>query len=112
METKNEQNEHTTYFCKKCDYKCIKKTNFIRHLSSNKHILKQNVYKNEQENTNKFVCGCGKHYNSRNGLWKHKKICINIALNEPSDKELLLMLIKEQLELKKMVIEIYEKIKN
>lgn len=113
METENEQNEPVKYFCKICDYKCIKKTNFTRHLSSSKHIVKQNVYKNEKEKGKNFVCCCcGKHYKSRNGLWKHKKTCINVISTEPSDKELLLMLIKEQSELKKMVLEMCEKIKN
>lgn len=56
----------------------------------------------------KFVCiHCDKNYQSRNGLWKHKKKCINNESEIPSeddenikksvisDKELIMMLVKQ-----------------
>jgi hypothetical protein len=45
-------------------------------------------------------------YDSRNGLWKHKNKCSNTKnTNEPSDKELIVVLINENKELKTMMIE-------
>jgi hypothetical protein len=65
---------------------------------------------------NLYFCDkCNKKYSSRNGLWKHKKICdsthdetTNEINNEPTDKELIMMLIKENSELKNMMIKVLE----
>jgi hypothetical protein len=118
--TKNEEKNPQKYSCKKCDYKCSKKYNMIRHLACYKHEvtlgdnLVTKMSKNEQ--TLHFCNKCNKKYSSRNGLWKHKKICNNthveitneIKNNEPTDKELIMMLIKENSELKSMMIKVLE----
>ena len=123
------------YQCKNCDYICFKKYNLDRHYLSRKHktvtFSKQKGAKNEQNEQNeqkksinkkcceKFVCDfCNKEYESRNGLWKHRKTCktddgaspeseaINTVIyNQPTDKDLIMMLIKENSELKTMMME-------
>ncbi len=60
-----------------------------------------------------FKCEfCNKTYLHRQGLWRHKKTCKN-SYNEPSDKELFMMLlkqnndlIKEHSDLKEIILEI------
>ena len=54
-----------------------------------------------------YVCDCGKNFVTNSGLWKHKKMCdqINYEINEnlpncdPSDKELIVMLLKQNSQL-------------
>ena len=55
-----------------------------------------------------FTCeNCNKEYKHRQGLWKHKKICGQIK-NEPTDKDLIMMLIKENSEFKNMMMKVLE----
>ena len=48
---------------------------------------------------------CNKSYTSRNGLWRHQKICFETPeimiekINEPTEKELIMMLIKQNSQL-------------
>jgi|LauGreDrversion4_2_1035121.scaffolds.fasta_scaffold472840_1 hypothetical protein len=135
METlgdKNKQKLSKKYFCKNCDYETCRKSNIELHFKSAKHqnningdngdINKQILSKNKQKNINLICENCNKQYMSRNGLWKHKtKGCNNSQLNEtkekdtifqnsiePSDKELIMMLIKENSELKNMMMKVIE----
>ena len=58
------------YVCDLCEYSSINKNNYNKHLLTSKHIK-------VEHNTNRvkqFNCECGKHYKSKQGLWKHKKI--------------------------------------
>ena len=115
---KRAQKGQIEYVCNKCDFKCCKKYSWERHLMTLKHFQ---VTKSEQEVTEKgqkgqkMLCeNCGKAYISRNGLWKHKQKCNQeLIKDEPSDKELMCMLIKQNSELikehsdiKEMILEI------
>jgi len=57
-----------------------------------------------------FVCECGKSYLHRQGLWKHKKTCehtLFLKKEDSNDKdELINYLIKENSELKNMVLDV------
>jgi hypothetical protein len=64
------------FICEKCDYNTSRKSQYDRHVLTPKH---QNVT-NVTNNVTKKVpilheCDCGKNYNSRVGLWRHKKTC-------------------------------------
>ena len=59
------------FLCKKCEYSTKRKNDFYKHLKTQKHIKN----KNENIETNKFLCECGKTYKYRSGLWRHKKKC-------------------------------------
>ena len=105
------------YYCDKCDFICFKKFNWDRHLSTSKHLeeLKWNKMeiKQEQKEQSFKLCiceKCNKEFQTTSGLWKHKQKCnhTTIANNEPSDKELIMMLIKENSELKNMMIKVLE----
>ena len=110
-------------YCKYCDFECSKQSNFIKHTTTSKHITRYNKI---QQDTNmiqqdiltskKYKCDCGKAFFYHSGLWRHKKTCIDneyieiekivSANNEPTDKELMMLLIKENSEMKKMMMEI------
>jgi hypothetical protein len=61
---------------------------------------------------NQYICeNCDKEYNNRTGLWKHKKKCNQHQqkdTNEPTDKQLIMMLIKENSDLRKEQTDIKE----
>jgi len=91
------------YCCELCDFNTCKKIDYDRHIQTQKH--KNNVLTTDfTHNDKKYVCNCcEKKYNDRAGLWRHKKKCSNtnniVTDNEPSDKEVIMMLIKQNSQL-------------
>ena len=71
--------------CKFCDYKSCRNSDFKKHLSTSKHILRsqgniletKSLKKVSEKNINNiFSCNdCEKVFKSRSGLWKHKQYC-------------------------------------
>jgi hypothetical protein len=108
------------YLCEKCDYITSRKCNLEKHMSTSKHARMTNDDKGGQKvaksskNKQEFICDCGRSYKHRQGLWKHKQDCNNYADNSAthlnpydtiSDKDLIMMLIKDNNELRKMMME-------
>ena len=69
------------YNCDDCCFKTNNKSDYKRHLKTEKHM---NTYNNlqkylqkTQKNANEqiFTCNCGKDYKHRQSLYNHKKIC-------------------------------------
>ena len=119
--------ENTPFYAEKrhcinCDFKCSKNVDWERHINTLKHKNRTNLNNIEQqitpENTeNMFVCKkCNKNYKARNSLWYHEKKCKNdsednkksqeLPETEKSDKELIILLLKQNNELQNKVIEI------
>ena len=103
--------------CIECDFKCSKNNDWERHITTAKHQNRTNLNILEQKTAEKrHLCKyCGKTYNARNSLWYHQKKCVidNNNTNEKeehTDKELIMMLIKENSELKNMVLDVCQKI--
>ena len=70
------QKHSSKYCCSVCDYYTQRKNDYDKHLLTMKHKRKQCEFsKLEQGLTRKFQCNCGKKYNYRQGLFKHKKKC-------------------------------------
>lgn len=71
------------FICELCDYKCCKKYNFDRHLSSVKHFKQQKSEQKEQNEQPEIYCceNCGKEYSDRTGLRRHKKKCLDNHFN-------------------------------
>ena len=66
------------YECKNCDFKCCKSGDWNRHIMRAKHIKLTNSDAQVTQKTPQYICEiCEKKYNSRNGLWVHKKKCID-----------------------------------
>ena len=117
------------FICEKCDFICSKKSNFEKHLLTRKH---KNDDKKEPKNAEQNVCICGKSFKYRQGLFVHRKTCIdyennvtthgiileneiNKKIDSTTDKELKELvkdLIKQNGELVKTINEIVPKIGN
>ena len=109
--------------CEICDYTTSRKSQYARHLSTDKH--KMNVLAINGNASaivkvpNDYTCTlCKKTYKDPSGLWRHNKKCHLVAHtsvseekiilkidNEPADKELIMILIKENSDLKHMMLE-------
>jgi hypothetical protein len=107
------------YFCEFCNYECCKKYNWEKHLTTSKHrnatISNNQMAKSGKKwQNNLFKCeNCEKEYYDRTGLWRHKKICKleqgkDEIKEEINDKELIMMLIKENSEFKNMMMKVLE----
>jgi len=97
------------FICEKCDYNTSKKNNYEKHLRTQKHISNDFqclAMKKVAKVANNFKCICGKQYNDYSGLWRHKKKCNGIILEEKEDnvKELFMYLMKENNEIMKNTI--------
>jgi len=108
------------FFCKICDFKCSKQSDYSRHILTAKHknrtILNDFTPKNA-----KYICDCGKEYKARNSLWYHKKKCNykeepnlldnedSVVINEitePPNEITLEYLLQENIEIKRDNLEI------
>jgi len=111
------------YYCNFCDYRTCKKSSYDNHNLSEKHkkmtdkiILETDLHQIMPEKyLSKYSCKkCEKNFKNRSGLWKHNKICKPEITDEnkheknyePTDRELLMMLIKDNSEINKMMMEI------
>ena len=123
IQPKFSQNSATRFYCEKCDYGTSKKYNYDTHLLSSRHTKETKwdkmghnsaiIQPESASQTEEFICYCGKKYHHRQGLWRHKKTCDNkeektvnnevIIKNESNDKELIMMLIKQNTELMELL---------
>jgi len=123
MSTKKSPKIARFFECQKCNYNTSKKYDYDKHILTDKHKNSEIVNIFNEKSTEKspeklFTCEiCYKKYKERSGLWRHKKkcngtsICDNssiydnndfennieqhIKLTDITDKELIIMLIKE-----------------
>lgn len=126
--------KNADFLCQICEFQCCKKSNWINHIKTKKHIHRHNGNKMEtleMKLAPEHNCECGKKYKTKSGLWKHSKICniFNkkmpknaenaeyhsiIDIDSTTDKDQLIMmlvkqnseLIKETSECKTMMMEI------
>jgi hypothetical protein len=73
---KNSENSKS-FHCSTCYFTCSKNSNWIKHLSTNKHKNLTNPNHSEQKNAENqiYQCKCGKKYKHRSSLSDHKKKC-------------------------------------
>ena len=104
------------FSCKECDFECSKRSDWSRHTSTQKHKIRTNTNDFTPKNAEQYHCNCGKKYKHASSLWNHKKNCENegnhgvqqTQINPSIDNENLVnYLMKENLELKKMIMENY-----
>lgn len=119
-----------TFSCLDCDYYTSRKSQWERHILTEKHI-KATTVDNTATLVDKKVpnqslkCCCGNEYKCRQGLWKHKRICKFIKGtekqvnanedNQQKDKteiialtELVKDLVKHNQDLTNKIIDIYK----
>jgi len=80
MSTEKMPKNANLYYCNKCDFKCSKKSNYMKHLLTRKHQnreLSTNINIKRAKNAVPFICSkCNKCYKDRSGLWRHTQKCI------------------------------------
>jgi hypothetical protein len=120
--------DNTKFYCELCNYPTNRRCNYNDHLLSRKHKLamlsnenQQKISENQQKSAPAFICSiCNKNYKDNSGLWRHKKKCkrigkessgggdtdsdaeensANIKESLLSDKELMMMLVKQNSQL-------------
>ncbi len=120
MEIPKNPKKPGTFVCESCCFETDHKNDYNKHLLTAKH--KNRCFGNEMEiNGNKkpeknpkkpnlFVCFiCNKSYTTNSGLWKHKNTynnCKNNTTDKPidnSDKDLIMMLVKQNSELLEVI---------
>ena len=97
------------FCCEDCDYSTSKKTDYLKHLSTDKHKKSQNgsyLVVNDSEKSPKvaqYKCECGRVYKYDSGYYRHKKNCSDkIVVTNKEDvnnKDLIMMLIKQNTQL-------------
>jgi hypothetical protein len=73
------------FSCEYCHFKCCKESDWTRHILTRKHTKSYKMItledKKEPKNADElgcFICNCGNQYKHRQGLWKHKKVCVKM----------------------------------
>ena len=73
MATDFSKKSRDDFYCEVCDVSMVSNKDYVRHLSTRKHI--SNTSATDFSNP-KHICEiCNKTYNDRSGLWRHKKKC-------------------------------------
>ena len=122
MPTTKVPKSSVTYVCEPCDYTTCRKSQYNRHLSTDKHNT--NCFSTNSNNlvpksSKPLICNnCNKGYKERTGLWYHQQKCTPIIATKDAsnnfviDKELVMSIlkqnadiIKENSELKNMMMD-------
>ena len=112
MDNKKIPKKPNILLCEKCEYRTQHKRDYEKHLLTAKH--KKITNDNEEIHKNN-VCICGKEYNNRHNLCRHKKTCNyeekseSIVTPTPVtniiDVSLIIDIIKENKEIKNILME-------
>ena len=104
MGTKISQKVAKKYECTFCHYSTCNKTDYVKHLTTDKHKKNENgiyLVVNDSKKSQKVAkkeCECGKIYKYNSGYYRHKKNCLDTVYDK-SDKELIIMLLKQNSQL-------------
>jgi hypothetical protein len=117
--------KNNKYLCIVCNYVTSRKSSLDKHFTTAKHIQcagsiatgddvgdascneKVAKYSKTKQEKNYSCSKCSKIYSSRNGIWKHKQLCVEEEIKpiEPSDQNLLSFLIKQNQDFKDLMME-------
>jgi len=106
------------FICEYCDFKCSKKSNYLCHINTKKHNDNKMITNDNKlmPKNAEYICICGNVYKYMSGLSRHKKQCsfINKTNNKEISQnvrsnmitsELVMELIKDNKELKQIIVE-------
>ena len=117
MELKVPEN-HEIFCCNICAYSTSRSSQLTRHLSTAKHEKHVNASKmlvmasKKVPEKSLYECNCGKIYKHDSSYYKHKKNCniptisADCSNNDTHDKDLIMLLIKENSELKHLMMDV------
>ena len=125
MANKKSLNKSRNFHCSKCNYFTCSSKDYNKHCLTKKHTMLTNandLSQLSQKNNNLYTCICGNIYKHMSSLCKHKhknkcemknnivKDCI--SPNEMSDKDLIIMLVKQNSKLMEQNNELVDILKN
>jgi len=105
--------------CKLCDYSTSRNSQYVRHMTTAKHIKMTNDAQNVPKSSS-HICECGRSYKYRQGLFSHRKRCDTSSqtTTDPSavatdthplpphfDAALVIELLKQNQQFKDLIIE-------
>lgn len=67
--------------CLTCDYDTSRKSQYERHLATDKHKTRQNTYK-LVPTVSQIECVCGRIYKHKQSLTNHKKKCDHLKIDK------------------------------
>ena len=115
------KNPLKAHICEKCNYRTYNLKDYKKHLSTAKH--KRITMDNELSSKipKQYICQCGSEYKYSSGLSKHKKKCEYKPVSQDetenakekidiTSEPIVEFLLKENLEMKKMMIDLCQKI--
>ena len=118
-----QQNPAHEFSCIFCDFNTSKKCNYDSHILTAKHKMamvgNENGNEIQQKTASKYTCKyCSKSYKDNSGLWKHRNnskcankhnIITNVNNDNNKNDALVEYLMKENKEIKEMIIELAKK---
>ena len=102
----NMQNMLSYFYCEDCDYECSKKSSWSQHLLTLKHQKANNGLMQANE---KYACdNCGVNFKHKSSFCRHKKKCKETIKfdDEISNKDLIIMLLKQNSQLIEQNVEL------
>ena len=124
--TQNSPKLADKYFCELCDYKCNKKSDYVKHCLTVKHQIAingtqmvQNGTQNSPKLAERFTCACGKTYKYKQGLYRHQKNCKHLinqnnnldkCMDQKDLKSLVVKLMNDNSEMKNIIMKQQEQI--
>jgi hypothetical protein len=110
------------YFCEKCQYRCAKKSEWLRHIKRKKHLK---FFETDKVQVSPHLCSCGKIYKHISSLCKHKLICkisldmdTNIEYDEDGEtssenaSDAIIEFIKKSSEMQSFMMEQHKELQN
>jgi hypothetical protein len=114
MDSKKSLKISQKFECESCYYITYKYSDYKKHLSTvkhrNLHLDSKSATMDSEISLKKYECVCKNMYKYESGYYKHKKKCtaslaVETKLSEPTEKELILLLLKDNKALQELVIE-------
>lgn len=114
MDSGKPQKTAKKFSCEMCNYVTCKKNDYAKHLLTDKHrnaingskMVATDSANSQKVSQYKFKCECGNIYKYDSGYYRHKKKCVSkVTINtestekEVSDKELIMLLLKQNAQL-------------
>ena len=98
--------------CNNCNYKCSKKSEWTKHISTQKHIRLISANLDESKNLH-IICKCGRQYKHMSSLCKHRRFCSEIyniksIINDDSISNIVLEVVKNNNDIQKQYVEMHK----
>ena len=101
MTYKKGSESSSNFVCTVCDYITVRKSQYVRHLSTAKHKILTNTSENVPKSST-HICECGNSYKHRQSLNNHKKKCDYVPVKET--EKIALTEIKEDIDYKDLLM--------